>query len=78
MRLYKAVPCLLVLVVVSRGACAASWKVAFGGCTFTGDTNGSALVRNGSCPTHGGTLGLTGKGITAVPADAFKGMVKMT
>ena len=77
MRLYKAVPCLSVLVVVSRDTCAASWKVAFGGCTFTGDTNG-ALVRTGFCPTHGGTLGLTRKGITAVPADAFKGMAKMT
>jgi hypothetical protein len=51
--------------------------VAFGNCTFSGDYAGAPLVRAGSCPTQGGVLDLSGKGITSVPADAFAGMVKL-
>jgi hypothetical protein len=53
------------------------WTLAFGNCTFSGDYAGAPLVRSGSCPTQGGSLGLSGKGITSVPADAFAGMAKM-
>ena len=54
-----------------------TWTVAFGNCTFSGDYAGAPLVRAGSCPTQGGVLDLSGKGITSVPADAFAGMVKL-
>ena len=53
------------------------WTVAYGGCTFSGDDAGAQLVRTGTCPTQGGTLDLTGKGITSVPPDVFQGMTKM-
>ncbi len=54
------------------------WTVAFGGCTFSGDYAGAPLVRTGSCPTEGGYLYLSSKGITSVPPDAFQNMTQMT
>ncbi len=68
---------LLGLLVASRSASALPWTKVFGGCTFSGDTNGAPLVRSGSCPTQGGGLNLQSNGITSVPADAFAGMAKM-
>ncbi len=53
------------------------WTVGFGDCSFSGNYAGAPLVRSGSCPTQGGTLDLSRKGITSVPADAFAGMAKM-
>jgi hypothetical protein len=53
------------------------WTLAYGGCSFSGDYAGAPLVRSGSCPTQGGTLELSSKGITSVPAGAFAGMAKM-
>jgi hypothetical protein len=32
------------------------------------------LERSGSCPTTGGVLDLSGKGITSVKSDSFAGM----
>ncbi len=55
-----------------------NWSVTFGGCSFYGNTNGSPLVRVGSCTTQPGNLYLESKGITALPADVFDGMEKMT
>jgi hypothetical protein len=52
--------------------------VAFGGCTFSGNYTGAPLVRTGSCPTEGGYLDLSSKGITSVPPDAFQDMTQMT
>jgi hypothetical protein len=54
------------------------WTTSFGGCTFSGDYAGAPLVRTGSCPTQGGRLDLSGKGITSVQPDAFQDMPKMT
>ena len=54
------------------------WTVAFGGCTFSGDYAGAQLVRTGSCPTQGGELDLSSKGITLVPPGAFQNMTQMT
>ena len=62
---------------MSASACISTWTLAFGGCTFSGDYAGAPLVRSGSCPTQGGRLDLSRKGITSVPADAFAGMAKM-
>jgi hypothetical protein len=54
------------------------WTVAFGNCTFSGDYAGAPLVRTGgSCPTEGGELVLSFKGITSVQPDAFQGMPQM-
>ena len=53
------------------------WTASFGGCNFSGDYNGAPLVRTGSCPTQGGGLDLSGKGITSVPPDAFQNVTKM-
>ncbi len=55
-----------------------AWTVAFGGCTFSGNKAGAPLVRTGSCPTEGGYLDLSSKGITSVPPDAFQDMTQMT
>jgi hypothetical protein len=54
------------------------WKVEFGGCTFSGDSDGAPLMRTGSCPTMSGLLDLSSRGITSVPANAFQGMSQMT
>ena len=69
---------LAVLLTLSRGASAELWKVVFGGCTFSGNTDGAPLVRKGSCPTENGILELTHKGITSALPDAFQGMSQMT
>jgi hypothetical protein len=68
---------LLGLLAASRSASALPWTVGFGGCSFSGDSDGAPLVRSGSCPTQGGSLNLSNKGITSVLADAFAGMTKM-
>ncbi len=60
--------------VVGRGP----WKVTFGDCEFTGNTDGAPLVRKGSCPDAEGSLDLQYRNITVVPATAFQGMGKMT
>ncbi len=67
--------------------------VSFGGCDFSVqccgscgadrrwpclDTDGGPLVRSGTCPTQIGALDLSMKGITFVPADAFKDMTQLT
>ena len=54
------------------------WTVAFGNCTFSGDYAGAPLVRTGSCPSQGGKLDLSFKGITSVQPDAFHNMSQMT
>jgi hypothetical protein len=60
--------------VVGRGP----WKVTFGDCEFTGNTDGAPLVRTGSCPDAEGSLDLEYRNIKVVPATAFQGMGKMT
>ena len=54
------------------------WKVTFGDCVFTGNTDGAPLVREGSCPDQIGSLDLEGRNITAIPVTAFQGMGNMT
>jgi hypothetical protein len=65
------------LLAASRIASASPWTVKFGGCIFRGDYSGAPLVRSGSCPTQVGMLDLQGKGINALPPDAFAGMATM-
>jgi hypothetical protein len=60
--------------VVDRGP----WKVTFGGCVFTGNSDGAPLVRTGSCPDAEGALDLQYRNITEVPVTAFGGMGNMT
>jgi hypothetical protein len=60
-------------VLRSRGP----WKVTFGDCVFTGNSNGAPLVRTGSCPDAEGALDLQYRNITEVPVTAFQGMGKM-
>jgi hypothetical protein len=60
-----------------KGASARPWNVTFGGCVFTGDTDGSPLVRQGSCPDEAGRLDLSHKNITVVPGTAFRDMTKL-
>jgi hypothetical protein len=54
------------------------WKVTFGGCVFTGNTDGAPLVCTGSCPDAEGALDLQYRNITDVPVTAFQGMGNMT
>ena len=70
----KMVLALLGLLAASRSAFALPWTVEFGGCSFSGDSNGAPLVRSGSCPDQGGRLDLISRGITSLPAEAFAGM----
>ena len=49
------------------------WSETFGGCTFSGDYNGAALERSGSCPTQS-HLNLANRGITSVKNYSFAGM----
>ena len=65
---------LLVLALCLGSANAYRWSEKFGGCTFSGDTNGAPLERSGSCPTQSGHLSLWNKGITSVKNDSFAGM----
>jgi hypothetical protein len=60
--------------VVDRGP----WKVTFGGCVFTGNSDGAPLVRTGSCPDAEGALDLQYRNITEVAVTAFQGMGNMT
>ena len=82
---------LLVLLLLlaragSSGSCdlrnldvvAVPWTVAFGNCSFAGNSKGAPLVRTGSCLTQAGALSLQSKCITALPTDAFQGMPLMT
>jgi len=64
----------LLLLAASFDASAEPWTVSFGGCSFSGDTNGAPLLRVGSCPIQGGELFLNSKGITAIEPNAFQGM----
>jgi len=64
---------LLLLAACGCGASAAPWTVTFGNCSFSGDTYGAPLVREGSCPDQAGKLDLDHKGITEV-TDAFEDM----
>jgi hypothetical protein len=75
---YKKSLLAMLRLAASRSASALPWTVGFGECTFSGDYDGTPLVRSGSCPTQGGKLELSSKGITSVPPDAFAGMAKMT
>ena len=68
---------LFALVLLSRTS-AAPWTRTFGNCTFTGDSDGAPLVRAGSCPTQTGTLDLSVKRITLLPANVFQNMANMT
>ena len=63
---------------LSSRTSAAPWTRTFGNCIFKGDTDGAPLVRAGSCPTQTGTLDLSVKGITLLPANVFGGMANMT
>jgi hypothetical protein len=74
----KSLLAMLGLLAASRSASALPSTVEFGECTFSGDYDGTPLVRSGSCPTQGGKLELSSKGITSMPPDAFAGMAKMT
>ena len=65
---------LALLLLAAEEGSAEPWTVSFGGCSFSGDTNGAPLLRAGSCPIQGGELFLNSKGITEVPANAFQGM----
>jgi hypothetical protein len=70
---------LLLLAACGCGASAAPWTVTFGNCSisccsFSGDTDGAPLVREGFCPDQAGKLDLDHKGITEVTADAFQNM----
>jgi hypothetical protein len=73
----KSLQLLIGLLAASWSASALPWTVGFGECTFSGDYDGAPLVPSGSCPTQGGTLELSSKGITSVPPQAFQGMAKM-
>jgi hypothetical protein len=53
---------------------AAPWTVVFGGCTFSGDTNGAPLARAGVCPNEVGQLYLSYKSINSLPESVFAGM----
>ncbi len=64
--------------VSQQASTPSTWTLAYGGCSFSGDYAGAPLVRSGSCPTQGGTLDLSSKGITSVQPNAFQGMSKMT
>jgi hypothetical protein len=68
---------LVLLVAVPKGAAGRPWNVTFGGCVFTGDTDGSPLVRQGSCPDQAGLLDLSHKNITVVPGTAFRCMTQL-
>jgi hypothetical protein len=73
-------PLVLVLVLLAaapKGASGRPWNVTFGGCVFTGDTDGSPLVRQGSCPDQAGLLDLSHRNITDVPGTAFRCMTKI-
>jgi hypothetical protein len=48
--------------------------VRFGGCTFSGDTNGAPLARAGVCPEAVGQLDLSDKSINSLPESVFAGM----
>jgi len=65
---------LLLLALLSSAHAARPWSVEFGGCAFSGDSDGAPLVRSGSCPTTGCTLSLRDRGITSVKNDSFAGM----
>lgn len=65
---------LLLLAACGGGASAAPWNVTFGNCSFSGDTDGAPLAREGSCPGQAGKLDLDHKGITLIYADAFDDM----
>jgi Ca2+-binding EF-hand superfamily protein len=83
---------LVLLAAVPKGASGRPWNVTFGGCVFTGDTDGAPLVRQGSCPDQvftnvfnenkygqmgRGMLDLSHKNITVVPGTAFRGMTRL-
>ena len=59
-------------------ASAAPWTIVFGGCAFSGDSDGAPLARTGVCPTEAGMLDLQIKGITSIPAGAFDGLTACT
>ena len=65
-----------VVLILSVGSAHAArpWIVQFGGCVLSGDRDGAPLVRTGSCPTQGGYLDLSGRGITSVKSDSFADM----
>jgi hypothetical protein len=73
----RSLVALMWLLAASRSASALPWTVGFGECTFSGDYDGAPLVRSGSCPTQGGWLYLSSRGINALPPDAFAGMANM-
>jgi hypothetical protein len=68
---------LVLLAAAPEGASGRPWNVTFGGCVFTGDTDGSSLVRQGSCPDQAGLLDLSHRNITVVPGTVFRGMSKI-
>ena len=68
---------LVVLAAAPKGASGRPWNVTFDGCVFTGDTDGSPLVRQGSCPDQAGLLDLSHKNITVVPGTVFRCMTKI-
>jgi hypothetical protein len=66
------------IVLIQKTYNVGPWKVTFGDCVFTGNTDGSPLLRKGSCPDQVGSLDLSERNITVVPVAAFQGMGNMT
>ena len=73
----RSLVALMWLLAASRSTSALPWTVGFGECTFSGDYDGAPLVRSGACPTEGGQLDLTSRGINALLPEAFAGMANM-
>lgn len=69
---------LCILLVASPAVSSAPWAVSFGGCTFSGDTNGAPLFREGSCSSTDGTLSLSSKGISSIHFYAFEGITRVS
>ena len=40
---------LMLLAAAPEGSSAKPWRVGFGGCSFSGDSEGAPLVRGGAC-----------------------------
>ena len=66
------------IVLIQKTYNVGPWKVTYGDCVFTGNTDGVPLLRHGSCPDQVGSLDLSERNITAVPVTAFHGMGNLT
>jgi hypothetical protein len=70
---------LMGLLSTSRRTSDSPWNVGFENCTFSDNSDylDLPLVWSDSCPTSGGKVDLSRKGINALPPDAFAGMDTM-